>query len=58
VRLVVHVDGGSRETRAGAGAAVISSADGELLAEASELLASPPTTSPSTAGCCSRQAGS
>jgi ribonuclease HI len=39
VRLVVHVDGGSRGNPGpAAGAAVISSADGELLAEASELL--------------------
>lgn len=39
MRLVVHVDGGSRGNPGpAAGAAVISSADGELLAEASELL--------------------
>jgi ribonuclease HI len=39
VRLVVHVDGGSRGNPGpAAGAAVISAADGELLAEASELL--------------------
>jgi ribonuclease HI len=39
VRLVVHVDGGSRGNPGpAAGAAVISAADGELLDEASELL--------------------
>jgi ribonuclease HI len=39
VRLVVHVDGGSRGNPGpAAGAAVISAVDGELLAEASELL--------------------
>jgi ribonuclease HI len=39
VRVVVHVDGGSRGNPGpAAGAAVISSPDGELLAQASELL--------------------
>jgi ribonuclease HI len=39
VRLVVHVDGGSRGNPGpAAGAAVISTDDGELLAQASELL--------------------
>lgn len=39
MRLVVHVDGGSRGNPGpAAGAAVISAADGELLDEASELL--------------------
>jgi ribonuclease HI len=39
VRVVVHVDGGSRGNPGpAAGAAVISAPDGELLAEASELL--------------------
>jgi ribonuclease HI len=39
VKLVVHVDGGSRGNPGpAAGAAVISTTDGELVAEASELL--------------------
>jgi ribonuclease HI len=39
VKVVIHVDGGSRGNPGpAAGAAIISSPDGELLAEASELL--------------------
>ena len=39
MKVVIHVDGGSRGNPGpAAGAAIISSADGELLAEASELL--------------------
>jgi len=39
VKVVIHVDGGSRGNPGpAAGAAIISSSDGELLAEASELL--------------------
>ena len=39
MKVVIHVDGGSRGNPGpAAGAAIISSSDGELLAEASELL--------------------
>ena len=54
MKVVVHVDGGSRGNPGPAAAAsVVSTPTGEVLDEASELLGRSPTTSPSTARCCS-----
>ena len=54
MKLVVHVDGGSRGNPGpAAAAAVLSTPDGDVVDEAAVTLGRRPTTSRSTAGCCS-----
>ena len=49
MKVVVHVDGGSRGNPGPAAAAVVSTVDGDVIDEASEYLGGRPTTSPSIA---------